>query len=536
MPYAQEMLDGGPVLGAAVARLYPAPLADDPLGRSTCPCGACELTPRNSYGYAVIDFARDVLHTPLDEWQQFMVIHGGELRPDGSPRFKRLLVIVARQNGKTFLLKVLTLFWLFVEAWPIILGQSTTVSLAREVWDAAQEMAKAAPLLDDEFGKVRRDNNDPHWRVKSGARYKIAAATSKGGRSLSIDRLIIDELREHRTWEAYNASIPTMNARPLGQGWLITNQGDERSVVLVDLRATGVSNIEALAAGEPEVDEEVGLFEWSAPEGADPLDLLALAAANPNMNRSQHGPTGRSLLGQARAAIERGGDQLTGFRTEIMCHFVPALDAAVDPDGWAKGESFGTLEGLRRRLVLIPELSPDMMHASLTAAAMEDDGRVRVETVASWSGPDASKQLRRDLPLLSRKMKPRKIGWLPNGPAAAIAAELLGDDRAMMRRFGQGVEIEEIRGEVSAVCMGFAELVKGGEVLHAQGADSLLSKQVLGSGKLWFADTWRFSRKGEGYCDAAYGAAAAVHLARTMPRGLGKVRLRVAGSAEQPVP
>jgi hypothetical protein len=517
------------VLGSSVPRLFPVPLPGRRIGEGEnhgCPCG-CALSPVTSYGFDVIEFAALVLRTPLDEWQQFMVIHGGELRADGSPRFKRLLIIVARQNGKTFLLKVLTLFWLFVEGWPIILGQSTTVSLAREVWDSAQEMARAVPALDAEFGKVRRDNNDPHWRVAGGARYKIAAATSKGGRSLSVDRLVMDELREHRTWEAYNASIPTMNARPFGQGWLITNQGDERSVVLVDLRATGVSNIEALEAGQEEIDEELGLYEWSSPPGAEPTEELALAAANPGMNRSSHGPTSRSLLSQARAALERGGEALTGFRTELMCHFVPALDAAVDPEGWARGEEFGTLEGLRSRIALVPEISPDMLHASLLAAAMLPDGRVRVEVLASWSGPGCSKALRQDLPIWARKVRPRVLAWLPNGPTASITAELTGDDVAMARKYGLRPEqMQEIRGEVSAVCMGFAEMVRAGEVVHC--GQDLLSKQVLGSAKLWIGDVWRFSRQGDGHCDAAYGAAAAVHIARTMPPPAGPPKLVVA--------
>jgi len=513
------------ILGHIVPRLFPLPLPGRRTGQGEncgCPCG-CALSPATSYGFAVIRFAALVLMLPLDMWQQFVVIHGGELRPDGVPRFKRLLIIVARQNGKTHLLKVLTLFWLFVERWPIVLGQSTTVSLAREVWLSAQEMARSTPLLSEEFGKVRMDNNDPHWKVASGGRYKVAAANSKGGRSLSVDRLVIDELREHRTWAAYNAAIPTMNARPYAQGWLITNQGDQTGVVLIDLRATGVANIEALQNDEPELDEELGLFEYSARPESEVTDLEALAAANPNMNRVPHGPTSRSLLAQARAAKERGGEALTGFKTEIMCIFVPALDAAVDPDGWNRGKVFGTLEKVRNRLALVPELSPDMMHASLLAAAEVEPGKVRVEVVASWAGPNCAKELRNALPQYSRKIRPKKLGWLPNGPTAAIGAELLGDERVMIKRFGAGVHVEEIRGEVSAVCMGFAQMVSSADVLHS--GQSLLTTQVLASEKLWFGDTWRFARTGEGHCDAAYGAAAAVHLARTMPPTTGRLRI-----------
>lgn len=528
VPYASTAdLPDVPVLGATVPRLFPKPLVEP--GPSGCPCGTCGLTPSSTYGFAVIRFAAEVLRTPLDEWQKFLVIHGGELIRDGAvvrPRFKRLLIIVARQNGKTFLLKVLTLFWMFVEGWPAVHGQSTTLGQAREVWDEAQKMAQACPLLAGDFGTVLRGNNNPYWLAATGSRYTIGASNRKGGRGKSIDRLIIDELREHTTWDAYNASVPAMNARPRAQGWLITNQGDERGVVLLDLRKTGTSNIEALDAGQPEIDEELALFEWSSPPGADPLDLVALAAANPNLNRVPHGPTSRSLLGQARAAVERGGEALTGFKTEIMCLFVPALDAAIDPEGWAKGEVFGTLEGLRGRLAMVPEISPDMMHASLSVAAVVDGGKVRVETIASWSGPDAPKKLRQELPVWVRKVRPRKVGWLPNGPMAALAAEMDNDPRSVFRRFGPGVQVEEIRGEVSAVCMGLAELVKAGDLLHSQGPDSLLSKQVLGSSKLWFGDVWRFSRK-EGYCDAAYGIAGAAHLARSIPPPSG-VRLVVA--------
>jgi hypothetical protein len=44
-------------------------------------------------------------------------------------------VLVARQNGKTHALKVLGLYWQFVEMWPLILGMSTNLEYAREAWE-----------------------------------------------------------------------------------------------------------------------------------------------------------------------------------------------------------------------------------------------------------------------------------------------------------------------------------------------------------------------------------------------------------------
>ncbi len=93
-----------------------------------------ELTPATSFGYDVIDFARDVLGEPLDAWQEWLVIHLGELLPDGRPRFRKVLVIVARQNGKTHLSRVLILYWLFVERVRLVLGTSTDRNEAKRAW------------------------------------------------------------------------------------------------------------------------------------------------------------------------------------------------------------------------------------------------------------------------------------------------------------------------------------------------------------------------------------------------------------------
>lgn len=472
-----------------------------------------ELTPQTSYGYRVITFARLIGH-PLDPWQEWAVIHAGELLPDGRPRFRKVLLIVARQNGKTTLLKVLTLFWLFVQRWPMILGMSSTLAYARDAWSGAIDMAKAVPELAAEIERIRLDNNDPHIRLTTGSVYRYAAANRKGGRSLSVDRLVVDELREHRTWAAMQAALPTMNARPFAQAFLISNQGDDQSVVLNSLRQSALDG----------QDEDLGVFEWSSPAGSSPLDVEALAAANPNLG---YRLSLSSLLADAKRAVAAGGDELTGFKTEIMCMRVPALDPAVDPEAWADCYEAGTLDLLKSRVALCIDVSPDMQHVTLTAAAVQDDGRCRVEVVKAWDGAGALAAARAALPALAEKIKPKKVGWMPNGPAASMAADL----KTRKGRYvwpPRGVVVEEIAAEVPACCMGLAELVKAGEVVHS--GDPLLDAHVTGAGKLYSGDRWYFSRKGGGHCDAAYSAAGAVHLARTLPTSLGKPRILRAAS------
>jgi hypothetical protein len=497
------------VLGRTQPRLWTPPLRP--------------LTPETSFGFEVIDFARDVVERPLDPWQEWTVIHGGELLPDGRPRFRQLLVIMARQNGKTELLVILALYWLWVERVPLVLGTSSKLEYAAESWKKACRLARRIPELRDEIpakGGIRRANGEQElWRATAeefeldeGSRYKIAAANEEGGRSLTVHRAILDELRQHHDYSSWDAVVPAMNAVPEAQIWAISNMGSDKSVVLNDLRESALTFINT-----GEGDPRLGLIEYSAPEGSSPLDIHALAQANPNLGRRVDAD---ALLGDARTAVQKGGDKLTGFKTEIMCIHVKQMDPAIDADKWKSCRDVGDLSAVRDRVALVVDVSIDMLHATLTAAAVLQDGRVRVEPVAAWDGPDCTARLRAELPDRIAQIKPRAFGWFPNGPAAALAADLAQpkDDKGKPQRavwLPRDTKVTEIKQETTAVCMGFAEQVQTLQVAHSD--DPLLNSHVTGAEKLPQCDAWRFTRKGAGHCDAAYSTAGAVHLARTLP-------------------
>lgn len=476
-----------------------------------------KLTPETSYGFAVINFALYVLGQPLDPWQQWLVIHAGELLPDGRPRFRKVLVLVARQNGKTHLLKILCLFWIFVDKWPMILTTSTNLDYAKEAWQAAVDDAQATPSLANRIprkGGIRLANGEQTLRTTDKSRYKIGTASRRGGRSLSIDRLFKDEVREEHSWDSYNAAVNAMNARPHAQAFLISNQGDDKSVVLDSLRESAMDFI-ACGDGDP----RLGLFEWSALPGATPVDVDALAAANPQLGRRVHHD---DLIGPAAAAMKAGGEQLTGFLTEVMCIRVKNLDAAISETAWNACYVEGDLQEVRAGVALCLDVSIDQQHVTLVAAAALPDGRVRVEPVESWSGPKAVQDAYRALPALVRRIKPQAFGWLPGGPGAALVARLAArKNRAPWHPLS--VTVEEIRGEVTAVCMGLASLVDAGQVIHAR--DPLIDAHVIGASKLWQQDVWRFQRRGAGHCDAAYATAGAAHIALLLPTPIGAPRV-----------
>ncbi|MFI9528796.1 terminase large subunit [Micromonospora rosaria] len=489
------------VLGRTEPRLWTPPLRP--------------LTPETSVGFEQVEFARDVVRMPLDPWQEWLVVHAGELLPDGRPRFRVVLVLVSRQNGKTTVPKLLTLHWMYVDRWPMTLGVSSKLEYAREVWLASIDLAKASPELAPEILNVRTANGQEEFAISGGARAKIAAANGDAGRSLSIDRLYVDELRQHHTYTAWAAAESTMNARPHAQAWLLSNAGSDASVVLNDLR-------EAALAG---VDDRLGLFEWSADDDADPLDLDALAQANPNLGRRLSADT---LLAAARRAVELGGEALTTFKTENMCIRVKVLNPAIDPGDWRDCCDPAPVETEQRlRLAGCVDLSPDGLHATLAVAVILEDGRARVEAVHEWTGPDAATQLERELPAWAQRVRPAVLGWYPGGPAAAVAAKLVDRRKEGVRGWPpRGVRVAEIRGETTAVCMGFAKEVKARTVAHS--GQAMPGAQVAKAERLRRGDGWVFTRAG-GQVDAVYAMAGAVHLARTMPR-LRQVSRRTRGA------
>lgn len=459
----------------------------------------------------------------MDDWQRWAAIHGGELMPDGRPRFRFVLLLVARQNGKTELLVLLTTYWLFgaEHAYPdfLVLGTSTKLDYAKESWEKAVKIVQRTDLaLYVPRNGVRRANGEQELVIADGSRYKIAASNEEGGRSLTIHRLVLDELRQHDDYSAHDAAVPATDAVPDAQVWGISNMGGDKSVVLNDLRESALAYIRTGVG-----DERLGLFEWSAEHAPghlpDPTDAAALAQANPNLNH----PSGRNpldaLLGRAIRAKEKGGKLLTGFLTENMCVRVPTVDPAVDPVAWAE---LCCLPGpipdeLRRRVAFCLDVSMDGLHATLAAAAAVPDGRVRVEAVRQWSGPDCTGQLRHDLPGILLAARPRLLGWLPGGPAASVAATLKAPKgRRRPAQLPVGLRVEEIRSEATAVCMGFSALVSSAGVWHSD--DGLINAHVLGAERLWQGDQWRYQRKGGGHVDAAYAVAGAAHLALTMPQ------------------
>jgi len=459
----------GTLAGRSRPRLWTPPLR--PLSRKT------------SRGYEICAFA-ELAGEPLLPWQAWLVKHAMELNPDGTYRFRTVLVLVGRQNGKSSVKRTVSLWRLYMDGAKLVLGTGQDESLAREQQQFCRDTIHAVPDLLAEWEMERRVNGDEYFRLRSGGRYMIKALNRKAGRGRSVDELNIDELREQHDWKAWSAVSKTTMARPKGQNWCLSNAGDDESVVLNQLRDAALSGR----------DPSIGLFEWSGPDGCDLDDPRAWAQANPGLGHVVSEQAIRSALGTDPPAV---------FRTEVLCQKVDHLDSAIDVGAWkACADAQGSLAGKRDRVAACVDVAPDGAHATLAAAAVTGDGRVRVQVIAAWRGTD---EARFQLPGVLDALDPVVLAWYPGGPAAALAPIL---------RSRPG-SVELVGGKVGEACQGLADLTVARQVVHP--GDALLDAHVAGASKLHTGDGWRFTRRGAGHCDAAYAAAGAAYAAQTMP-------------------
>ncbi len=116
------------------------------------------MTPATSKGFEACQFAEDLLGLELMPWQRWVLIHALELAPAGGFRFRTVLVLCARQQGKTVLLQILALWRLYLDRAGLVIGSAQQLALAEETWAGAVDMAQGVPDLAAEVGSVTRTN------------------------------------------------------------------------------------------------------------------------------------------------------------------------------------------------------------------------------------------------------------------------------------------------------------------------------------------------------------------------------------------
>lgn len=344
------------------------------------------LTPETSLGFAAIEYAKEVLGKTLYPWQEWALIHAleivGDLETGWKFRFRTILFLISRQNGKTVLSEVLASFFMNVLCVESIFGTSLSLDKAEEVWEAVINDQEAHPELSADIDRVSRTNGNKRLILNGGRQYKVGAPTRRAGRGDSNDLVMLDEIREHRDWETWAAAVASTNAKPNGLVVCFSNAGDPDSVVLRQLRSQAIAVIEGGSVTDFGGDvngSTLGLFEWSAPDDAETDDMEALAQANPAL--------GYGYLTERALLSNRATFPDNKFRSECMCQQVETILPNPFPDGaWEGGLDIHSTIAPESELFFGLDLSQDRRWATIAVCGMRDDGHYHIEVVARRVG------------------------------------------------------------------------------------------------------------------------------------------------------
>lgn len=428
------------LFGRAMPRIYTKPLDPDENG-----------LPKRSLGPQLMEYARAIGVEPMP-WQRNLFYLSTELLPDGTFRFKTVIVEVARQNGKSTYLTVRSGYMAIVEGGKVV-STAQDLSTAVDLWKAGLKEIANSPLS-AYLLKVRHASGQQEAEFDNGATWKVAATTASAGRGKQKIRLLtMDEARELSNFEGWDALTPTQGAAPNPQLILASNAGDRKSIVLQSQRAAALASMD-------DPDTEIALYSWSAPDGCRVDDEQAWAMANPALGHT---------LSLSFLRTKSKGPENT-FRTEHLCQWVTTEMVAIPTAAWAScGSKTAVIDPTQPQFWAI-DVSLSGQSVSLVGAQYDKTSdRVTVQVLKRWEGAEAAAQAGREMATLVVKHKPKALAWQSSAAATVLSVRL--------RELRGKTALREIRGtDVASVCTRFVDRVQSLRAAHS--FESILDRQV----------------------------------------------------------
>jgi len=327
---------------------------------------------------------------PLIPWQRWVLDDLLSVDAAGNWLKKSALTLVARQNGKTHLARMLILSHLYLWGSKNVLGMSSNRNMALDTFRQVAYTIEDNDFLRKDVRQIRLANGQESISLKNGARYEIAAATRDAPRGKTADFLYLDELREWSE-EAFTAALPVTRARPNAMTLMTSNAGDGFSSVLNDLRERCMTYPPA----------NLGYYEYSAPQHCKIHDKKAWVMANPALGH---------LITEQTLEESVNTNSVEATRTEMLCQWV---DSAVSP--WV----YGSIEACSDSTLEIPvgpatimafDIAPTRRSGALVMGQMKD-GKIAVGLAQLWTSEIAIDEVKMasDINEWARKYRPTVI-------------------------------------------------------------------------------------------------------------------------------
>jgi phage terminase large subunit-like protein len=338
----------------------------------------------------VIELA-NLIKMPLLPWQEHCL--RDMLRVDSKGQWirKTNLLLVARQNGKTHLTRMVILAHLLKWESKNIIIASSNRAMALDTFRQVATVLEQNENLMALVKAIRYANGTESIEMKDGRRLDVVAATRDGSRGRTADALFLDEVREWSE-EGYRAAMPVTRARPNAHTFLTSNAGDTFSVVLNQLRERALEN----------PPKSFGFYEYSAPQYCKIDDPKAWAMANPALGYT----VTLEALEESVAT-----SPIENTRTELLCQWIDSLSSPW-PHGVLEETSDSSLQiPVGGYTVFGFDVSPSRRNASLVAGQILPDGRIGVGILQTWESQLSVDDLKiaADIKAWSDQYHPRQI-------------------------------------------------------------------------------------------------------------------------------
>lgn len=264
-------------------------------------------------------------HLILEPWQIFFIcnVFGWVRKDNGNRRYREVLLLVPRKNGKSALAAAIGLYMLAAdnEYGAEVYTGATSEKQAKEVFVPAQSMARMNPALTSHFGIDVNASNI--CILNNGSKMEPIIGNPPDGSSPSC--AIVDEVHEHKDSRLIDTMITGMGAREQPLMLYITTAGDNLSGPCYQLQLEAQKVLE----GVVENDQLLSLI-YGIDQGDDWSDLDNLKKANPNFGVSV---SEDFLLSRLQDAKNNSRKQST-FMTKHLNVWVGSREAYFNVDKW----------------------------------------------------------------------------------------------------------------------------------------------------------------------------------------------------------
>jgi phage terminase large subunit-like protein len=424
----------------------------------------------NSRVEEVIKFAEQI-GQPLLKWQELILRDILTVDKNNNYIRRSILLLIARQSGKSHLARMRVLAGLFCFGEKDILIMSSNRSMALKSFNIMVDIIERNDFLRCQLkgGSVKkgvyRTNGQERIILESGAQVEVVAATSDGARGRSADLLWIDELREVSE-VAMDASKSVTLTRSNSQRIFTSNAGDAFSKVLNDLHEQCLNH----------PPKSLGFYEYSAPGFCDIWDRKAWAMANPSLGY---------LITEEAIEETVATSTVEATRTETLCQWVSSLSSPFTPGSWEDICDRSMEMSPGPLTVFAFDIDMSRRNAALMAGQILPDGRIGVALVQTWESQISVDELK-----IASEIK----GWCDLYKPRAVLYDRYSTLAVADRLQKSGVVVETIVGaEFYAACSTLKDAIDNKHVVHA--GQQILDDQMNNCGAKSTDSQWRLIRK-----------------------------------------